>query len=123
MFKNKTLIGRIMKFKNYLFLHASLLLYSIGSVFSKMASKEAFLSWGFILYYGLFLLILFVYAILWQQILKRFPLTVAFANKAITILWGIVWGYLFFGEALRWGMLLGSVIIVSGIYLVVSDDK
>ncbi|HAZ06573.1 EamA family transporter [Acetobacterium wieringae] len=112
-----------LRLKNYLFLHASLLLYSIGSVFSKMASKEVFLSWAFILYYGLFLLILFVYAILWQQILKRFPLTVAFANKAITILWGIVWGYLFFGEALRWGMLLGSVIIVSGIYLVVSDDK
>jgi drug/metabolite transporter (DMT)-like permease len=88
-----------------------------------MASAEEFLSLAFILYYSLFLAVLFVYALLWQQILKRFPLTVAFANKAITILWGIVWGVLFFGEALRWGMLLGSVIIVSGIYLVVSDDK
>ena len=112
-----------MRLKNYLFLHASLLLYSIGSVLSKMASAEKFLSFEFILYYGLFLVVLFVYALLWQQILKRFPLTVAFANKAITILWGIVWGILFFGEAFRWGMLLGSVIIVSGIYLVVSDDK
>lgn len=112
-----------MRLKNYLFLHASLLLYSFGSVLSKMASGEKFLSFEFILYYGLFLMVLFVYALLWQQILKRFPLTVAFANKAITILWGIVWGYLIFGEALRWGMLLGSVIIVTGIYLVVSDDK
>jgi drug/metabolite transporter (DMT)-like permease len=112
-----------MRLKNYLFLHASLLLYSFGSVLSKMASAEEFLSLAFILYYSLFLAVLFVYALLWQQILKRFPLTVAFANKAITILWGIVWGVLFFGEALRWGMLLGSVIIVSGIYLVVSDDK
>lgn len=121
--KKTTKLDKTMKLKNYLFLHASLLLYSVGSVLSKMASKEAFLSWGFIIYYGLFLSILFVYALLWQQILKRFPLTVAFANKAITILWGIVWGILFFGEAFRWGMLLGSVIIVSGIYLVVSDDK
>jgi drug/metabolite transporter (DMT)-like permease len=112
-----------MRLKNYLFLHASLLLYSFGSVLSKMASAEEFLSLAFILYYSLFLAVLFVYALLWQQILKRFPLTVAFANKAITILWGIVWGVLFFGEVLRWGMLLGSVIIVSGIYLVVSDDK
>lgn len=112
-----------MRLKNYLFLHASLLLYSFGSVLSKMASAEKFLSFEFILYYGLFLMVLFVYALLWQQILKRFPLTVAFANKAITILWGIVWGYLIFGEPLRWGMLLGSVIIVTGIYLVVSDDK
>lgn len=112
-----------MKFKDYLFLHASLLLYSVGSVLSKLASQEKFLSVGFVFFYGLFLMILFVYALLWQQILKRFPLTVAFANKAITILWGIVWGYLFFGEPLRLGMLLGSMIIVSGIYLVVSDDK
>lgn len=112
-----------MRFKNYLFLHASLLLYSIGGIFAKIASSKAFLSFDFILFYGLFLCVLFVYAILWQQILKRFPLTVAFANKAITILWGIIWGYLFFGETLRWGMLLGSIIIVSGIYLVVSDDK
>ncbi|MDD3305664.1 MAG: EamA family transporter [Acetobacterium sp.] len=88
-----------------------------------MASAEEFLSFAFILYYGLFLTVLFAYALLWQQILKRFPLTVAFANKAITILWGIVWGYLIFGEPLRLGMLLGSIIIVSGIYLVVSDEQ
>jgi drug/metabolite transporter (DMT)-like permease len=112
-----------MKFKNYLFLHASLLLYSTGAIFAKLASSKDFFSFEFIFYYGLFLLVLFVYAILWQQILKKFPLTVAFANKAITIIWGILWGYLFFGEALRWGMLLGSVIIITGIYMVVSDDK
>jgi drug/metabolite transporter (DMT)-like permease len=112
-----------MKLKNYLFLHASLLFYSIGGIFAKIASSKAFLSFEFILYYGLLLCVLFIYAILWQQILKRLPLTVAFANKAITILWGILWGYLFFGETIRLGMLLGSIIIISGIYLVVSDDK
>jgi hypothetical protein len=84
--------GETIKLRNYFFLHASLLLYSIGSVFSKLASQEDFLSLGFIFFYGLFLMVLFVYALLWQQILKRFPLTVAFANKAITILWGIVMG-------------------------------
>lgn len=112
-----------MKIRNYLFLHASLLIYSIGAIFAKTASTKEFLSKEFILFYGLFLMVLFIYAILWQQILKRFPLTVAFANKAIVILWGIIWGNLFFNESLRWGMLLGSAIIVSGIYLVVSDDK
>jgi drug/metabolite transporter (DMT)-like permease len=67
-------------------------------------------------------MVLFVYAILWQQILKVFPLTVAFANKAIVILWGIIWGYWVFGEILRWGMILGAAVIVAGIYLVVSDE-
>jgi len=111
------------KIKNYIFLHASLLLYSIGSIFAKTAGSKEFLSLEFVFFYGLFLLVLFVYAILWQQILKKFPLTVAFANKAIVILWGILWGYLFFNETLRWGMFLGATIIIIGIYLVVSDDK
>ena len=90
---------------------------------AKTAGTKELLSFDFIFFYGLFLSVLFVYAILWQQILKKLPLTVAFANKAIVIIWGILWGYLFFNETLRWGMLLGAVIIISGIYLVVSDDK
>lgn len=111
-----------MKLRNFLFLHASLLFYSIAGIFAKKASAYEFLSFEFILFYGLFMIVLFIYAILWQQILKRFPLSVAFANKAIIILWGILWGYLFFGEALRWGMLFGAIVIISGIYLVVSDE-
>ncbi len=111
-----------MKLRNFLFLHASLLFYSIAGIFSKKASSYTFLSKEFIFFYGMFMMVLFVYAILWQQILKRFPLSVAFANKAIIILWGIIWGYLFFGEALRWGMLFGALVIVTGIYLVVSDE-
>lgn len=103
-------------------MHASLLFYSIAGIFSKKASSYGFLSQEFIFFYALFMMVLFVYAILWQQILKRFPLSVAFANKAIIILWGIIWGYLFFGETLRWGMLFGAMVIIWGIYLVVSDD-
>lgn len=110
------------KFKNYLFLHVCLLLYSIGGIFSKTASSKKFLSLEFIFFYGLFILVLFIYAVLWQQILKKFPLTVAFANKSVVIMWGILWGYLFFSETFRWGMILGATIIISGIYLVVSDD-
>lgn len=113
---------KMTKLRNYLFLHASLLFYSIGGIFSKKASGYDFLSTEFILFYGLFLMVLFVYAILWQQILKVFPLTVAFANKAIVILWGIIWGYWVFGESLRWSMILGAAVIVAGIYLVVSDE-
>lgn len=113
----------IEKSKDYLFLHGSLFLYSLGGIFAKTAGSKEFLSLEFIFFYGLFLFILFLYAILWQQILKKFPLTVAFANKAIVILWGILWGYLFFNETLRWGMFFGAIIIITGIYLVVSDDK
>ena len=109
--------------KDFVFLNALLLVYSFSSVCSKAAAAQAFLSFQFFLYYGLVLVILAVYALLWQQVLKRMPLTVAFANKAVVIIWGIVWGMLFFGETLRISMVVGSVIIIAGIYLVVSDDE
>lgn len=112
-----------LRIKDYFFLHVLLMFYSFSSVCSKQAAAQDFLSFHFIIYYGLVLVILFVYAILWQQILKRMPLTVAFANKAVVIIWGIVWGVFFFGETVRPAMLLGSVIIVAGIMLVVTDDE
>lgn len=111
------------KIKDYLFLHISLFIYSIGAIFAKIAGTNETASFNFVFFYGLFLMVLFIYALLWQQILKKFPLTIAFANKAVVILWGVLWGLLFFDEVFRWGMLFGAVIIIGGIYLVVSDDK
>ena len=67
--------------------------------------------------------IMFGYAIIWQQILKRMPLTVAYANKPVTLIWGIIWGKLIFDEKITWSMILGACIIFAGIYLVTSGDK
>src|SRR5574344_810532 len=103
------------KFKNIFYLHLLLLFFSFCSVFSKLASSEVFLSFKFILYYGISLLILGIYAILWQQILKRMPLTVAFINKGITIIWGMILGILIFNETVTINMIIGSIIILPGI--------
>ena len=109
--------------KNYIFLHASLLLYSGSGFFSKTASKQDFLSFDFFLFYGCVLFIMVVYAFLWQQILKRIPLTTAFANKAITILWGMLFGFVFFKETITVNMIIGAIIICAGIVLVVKADE
>lgn len=66
---------------------------------------------------------MFGYAIAWQQILKRMPLTVAYANKPVSLIWGMVWGTLIFKEGITWKMILGAVIIFAGICLVVSEDE
>ncbi len=111
------------RWKDYLLLHGALLLYSTGSFYSKTAAGKEFLSPGFFVFYGLMLLNLFVYAVLWQQILKRFSLTVAFANKAVVVVWGILWGVLVFHETLTWRMVLGALIIIAGVLLVVTDHE
>lgn len=66
--------------------------------------------------------IMFGYAIIWQQILKRMPLTVAYANRPVTLIWGIIWGALIFGEKVTWNMIAGAAVIFAGIYLVTGED-
>lgn len=111
------------KIASFVMLHAILLMYSFCSVFSKFAAGAEFMSFQFILCYGLMMIVLAAYALLWQQVLKRMPLTTAFANKGVVIIWGMIWGALFFSEAITWYMVVGSVIIFTGIVLVVTDNE
>ena len=104
-------------------LHLLLLLYSFESVCSKMASQQEMFSFKFFLFYGLVLFFLFVYALAWQRILKYMPLTVAYANKGITIVWGMVWGAILFNEAITLKTIIGGVIILAGIFMVVTNNE
>ncbi len=100
------------------------MLYSFGSFFSKKAASYDYLSTGFILCYIGLIAILGIYAICWQQILKKLPLTLAYANKAVTVVWGIIWGRLFFGESISTGRMIGAGIVIIGIVLfAVSDNE
>ena len=103
--------------KYFILLHTLLIIYSLGGICSKKASAESFLSLEFLLYYLLLLLTLVVYALVWQQIIKVLPLSTAFANKAITVVWGLVWGKIFFNENITAGKLIGIGFIVVGIVL------
>ena len=109
--------------KVFLALHLLLLFYSCSSVLSKLAAGHEFLSLGFLVCYGGMFMILVIYAVGWQQILKHLPLTVAFANKAVVVLWGILWSALLFGETIRPNMIIGAAIIVAGVYLVGTCDE
>ena len=108
--------------KTILALNVLLMFFSLGGIFSKLASKQPFLSLKFILCYGALLFIMFVYAIGWQQVIKRLPLTMAYANRAVTIVWGIIWGLLFFNEKLSLGKVIGAVIVIAGVLLYVTES-
>ena len=72
---------------------------------------------SFFFFYGLVIVILGVYALAWQQVIKRMPLTTAYANKAVTVVWGMVWGMLLFGESITPQKVLGAAVIVAGVVL------
>jgi drug/metabolite transporter (DMT)-like permease len=110
------------KVRIYVMLHMILLLYSLAAVCSKKAALSPFLSFHFFAWYAGVLVILMIYALVWQQVLKHLPLFTAFLNKGITIVWGILWGALIFSEAISITMLLGAAIVFTGIMLVVSSN-
>lgn len=109
--------------KLFVSLHIILLIYSLVGCFSKTAALSDFLSIKFIVCYAAMILMLGIYAIAWQQIIRRMQLTTAYANKAVTVVWGIVWGLLFFGEDITVGKVIGAVFIMAGIVLYAAADN
>ena len=112
--------GRV---KTLFALHMLLMVYSTSGILSKLAAGVGFLSIEFCLYYGGVLLLLGFYAIGWQQILKRLPLTTAFSNKAVTIVWGIIWGALFFFEPITLPKAVGALLIIAGVVMFSHADS
>lgn len=111
------------KLKLIILLHLTLILLSFSGVFTKLASREEPLSLNFLFFYGIVLFILFIYALVWQQVIKRIPLTAAYANKAVITVWGMVWGNLFFNEEITLKKIIGVVIICCGILLYALSDN
>lgn len=105
----------------YGLLAVALVVFSCSSVCNKLAAGHPLLSWKFILFYGLSILILGVYAVLWQMVLKRLPLSTAYAGKPISLLLSMIWGVVLFREPVSWNMVLGAAIILAGLRVVVSE--
>ena len=110
------------KIKTLLGLHLLIMVYSMSGICSKMAAKQPFLSFKFCIYYGIIIVLLGLYAIGWQQIIKRIPLTTAFANKAVTVVWGLIWGLVFFGEEITIGKVVGVLCVVLGVVIYAKAD-
>ena len=101
------------------------MVFSLSGIMSKLAAQHPFMSLPFILFYGLMVVVLGIYAIGWQQVIKRLPLTTAYANRAVTVIWGIVWGALLFHEQVSWQKVLGAVVVLVGValYAVADHDQ
>ncbi len=114
--------NRVSSAKIYILLHLFLMGYSISGILSKLAAGEALFSPAFVLLYGGEILILFLYAIGWQQFIKRIPLSLAYANKAVTVVWGCIWGVFIFHEQITPGKAAGCLITLAGIVLYATSD-
>ena len=121
------------KIKTYFQLHILMFDFALFSLVAKIASKNLppnsdFVFWKLVVYGGLAFLFLGIYAIFFQQILKKVNLTTAFSNKAVVIIWVFIFDVLFIKDTAItmqniWGKILGFLIILAGIYLMNSERK
>ena len=113
---------RKFQIKDILMLQIVFFIYSINSVVAKFASAQEPFSLNFILLYGLELCVLGVYAILWQQLIKRMELSVAYSNKAVVLLWAMVFGALLFKEQITLTKVAGILLVIVGIVVLNSEE-
>lgn len=109
--------------KNILLLQAVVVIYTLSSVVAKFATGKDLFSFSFFLFYGIEVAILGVYAILWQQMIKRFDLSVAYANRAMALLWSAIWAVVLFHENLTGKQLLGITFVIIGTVIVNTDQS
>lgn len=122
--------------KSTLKLQPIVLLYSCVSVCSKLASKEMPFDynglWDFvyqcmtnvrlIIIVAMMFIILFVYAIIWQKIIKKIDVSIAYANKSSYIFWTQLAAVFLFEESITLSNIIGIMVIFCGI-MVVNDDR
>lgn len=97
------------------------LLFSTVSIAVKFTSMQQLFSLRYFI--GIFLVIamLGTYAIVWQQILKRVDMTLAYMFKATGIIYVLLYSMFLFGETITVWNVVGAAIIITGIFLFVKS--
>lgn len=102
------------------------ILYSLNSVLVKIVSirweKDGLFGFSTLSLLIGAVLIMAVYALLWQKILSKVELTVAYMCKGMIIFWGMLWAFLFFGENISLFNVIGTLLIFTGTYLVTANE-
>jgi drug/metabolite transporter (DMT)-like permease len=105
-----------------LVLQIMLIIFSLAGALVKVAaeswSRAGFWSPGVLGALAGAVALLALYAVGWQKILQRLPLTVAYFNRGLAVFWGLLWSALFFGETLTFFNILGTAVIFAGLALV-----
>ena len=90
----------MISFLKYLALISTFFIYTSSGVFSKLASQRDFLTLEYIAFLGCTVGVLGVYAILWQQIIKRMDISLAYMFKGTGVIFGLALAHFVFGETI-----------------------
>lgn len=110
-----------------IYLHLCILLFSMTEVAGKFAAME-FKAHGprsIKVYFFIFLMlcICLLYAFCWQKIIKHFDLHIAYANRAMYLVWSQIWAAAIFSEHITPRNILGMLVVMTGVILVSTGDS
>lgn len=77
---------------------------------------------GYFFWFGLAVAILGIYAVCWQLILERIPLTTAYLRRGFSYVLLFVWSTLIFHEVITFKQIIGIAVICLGMVISVSDE-
>jgi len=103
-----------MKIKNIIILQLIVIIYTLNGIIAKFSAGQEVLSFGWLCFFAGEVAVLGIYAILWQQIIKRFELSVAYANRAMAIMWSALWATIIFHEKLKINNIIGILLVLAG---------
>jgi drug/metabolite transporter (DMT)-like permease len=115
-------VDRLNKIKNIVILQCVVVIYTISSLMSKKASASEGDIVKFLFWFGIEFAMLGIYAILWQQVIKRFELSVAYANRSMAVVWSMVWAVIFFHDTITVKNIIGVCLVVIGTIIVNTEE-
>lgn len=110
------------KVKDYILLHICVIVFSLTSVFAKLAANEynrgGFGDRDLYIFAFMMLVVCAVYAFFWQKVIKNIDLHVAYANRSAYLIWGQIWAVCLFGEHLNVKNIVGLIVVLIGVIVV-----
>lgn len=82
-----------------------------------------FLSWQYILYVIGAVGVMGVYAIMWQQIIQRMDISLAYMFKGLGVVFALIICHYVFGEVITMKNIIGASIIILGVTLFAWADN
>lgn len=105
------------KLLTYISLVGINLLYAFVTLFTKYASQQEFMSLAYCLGFAGAIGVMGVYAMGWQQILKRIELSTAYMFKGTSLIFIMLLAWLLFDEQITLNNVLGACLIITGVVL------
>lgn len=101
----------------------AVLIYTCAGIVGKYASNYPLFSIPFLACYCGEVIILGIYAIIWQKLIQKIDLSIAYANRSINLLWALLFAVLLFHEKVTANNIIGVIVVMIGIFFVNSGNN